>query len=69
MSLILYSTGCPRCNVLKKKLSDKGITYEEFTDEEQMMDIGIESVPVLSVNGEMLDFMQANAWINNYEGE
>lgn len=69
MSLILYSTGCPRCNVLKKKLSDKGIVYEEFTDEEQMMDIGIESVPVLSVNGEMLDFMQANAWINNYEGE
>lgn len=69
MSLILYSTGCPRCNVLKKKLSDKGIAYEEFTDGEQMMDMGIESVPVLSVNGEMLDFIQANAWINSYEGE
>lgn len=68
-NITLYSTGCPRCNVLKKKLNEKNIAYEEFTDEEQMMSMGIESVPVLSVNGEMLDFIQANAWINNYEGE
>lgn len=69
MKLILYSTGCPRCNVLKKKLSEKNIAYEEFTDSDQMIDMGIESVPVLSVNGELFDFMQANTWINSYEGE
>ena len=32
MKIILYSTHCPRCNVLEKKLKTKNISYEEIND-------------------------------------
>ena len=32
MSVVLYSTHCPRCNVLEKKLQQKNISYEEVND-------------------------------------
>lgn len=64
MEIILYSTGCPKCNVLKKKLDDQNIGYSENTNIETMTSLGIEQVPVLSVDGDLMDFSQANIWIN-----
>lgn len=63
--VMLYSTGCPRCNILKKKLNEKGITFEENNDVEQMIEMNITQVPVLSVDGERMEFAQANEWINS----
>ena len=64
MDVILYSNGCPRCCVLKQKLNAKAITYTEENSVEKMIDMGIEQVPILSVDGEMLPFGQANEWVN-----
>lgn len=64
---ILYSTGCPKCTVLKKKLAAKNITYEENNSIEDMQRIGISHVPVLCVDGKLLSFTEANEWINNRE--
>lgn len=60
----LFSTGCPKCTILKKKLSQKGIEYTEVNDIQQMLDMGLQSVPWLEVDGQMMDFNQANRWIN-----
>lgn len=60
----LFSTGCPKCVILKKKLSQKNIEYTEVNDIQQMLDMGLLSVPWLEVDGEMMDFEQANKWIN-----
>ena len=30
--MILYTTGCPKCRILEKKLSDKGIGFEKCDD-------------------------------------
>ena len=60
----LFSTGCPKCTILKKKLSQKGIEYTEVNDIQQMLDMGLQSVPWLEVNGQMMNFEQANKWIN-----
>ena len=60
----LFSTGCPKCTILKKKLSQKGIEYVEVNDIQQMLDMGLQSVPWLEVDGQMMDFEQANKWIN-----
>lgn len=68
MNIILYSTGCPKCSILKKKLENKGIHYSIYTNEEEMMNMGIREVPILSVDEEMLTFSKAIEWINNYEG-
>lgn len=67
MEIILYSTGCPKCNVLKKKLAAKGITYTENNNTEQMVALGIDTVPILNVNGKLLNFQEAAAWINESE--
>lgn len=64
MEIILYSTGCPKCNVLKAKLNAKGFTFTEFTDTERMLEMGLASVPILSVDGALMDFAEANAWLN-----
>ena len=67
MKIILYSTGCPKCEVLKKKLKAKNIEYIENNNVEDMESLGIDQVPVLSVDGNLMSFAEANNWINNTE--
>lgn len=62
--VILYSTGCPRCNVLIQKLNSKNIQYTVVSDVEEMEKKGIETVPVLEVDGQMLQFKEATDWVN-----
>lgn len=63
--VILYSTGCPKCEVLKKKLSDKNITYIEVNDKEQMIKMGMTEVPMVDIDGELKGFGEAVKWINS----
>ena len=60
----LYSTHCPKCQILKKKMDEKNIEYTEINSIKQMIDMGLTSVPWLEVDGQMMDFNQANKWIN-----
>lgn len=62
--IVLYSTGCPKCSILEKKLRQKNIDYIEVNDVEQMLTIGIKTVPWLKVDEKMLDFNDANEWVN-----
>ena len=42
ISITIYTTHCPRCEVLKKKLEQKGITwYNEIDSMEIMNSLGI----------------------------
>ena len=63
MKVILYSTGCPKCNVLKKKLAEKDITYEEFTSVDDMLSMGIKEVPMLGVGEKLMSFKESVDWI------
>ena len=65
--ITLYTTHCPRCKVLATKLTQKNIEYVENEDIDYMESIGIMSVPMLEVDGQLLDFVTANNWINNKE--
>lgn len=70
MNAILYSTGCPRCTVLKKKLDAANIQYTEVTDMSKIRQacavLNTNSVPILEIeDGHMLDFAKAVAWINS----
>lgn len=64
---ILYSTGCPKCSVLEKKLLSKHIPFEICNDEGVMRNLGFDFLPVLCVEGLYLDFAEANNWINEQE--
>lgn len=64
-TVTLFSTGCPKCGVLKKKLEAKNIPYTENTNVQEMLALGIRSAPNLMVGDEILDFTHAITWINN----
>lgn len=63
MEVILYSTHCPKCKVLEKKLQDKKIKYDEVNDIDVMQAKGFMSAPMLEVDGEIMDFGKAIKWI------
>ena len=64
MSVVLFSTHCPRCSVLEKKLQQKEVDYDEVNDTSIMEQKGYLSVPVLEVDGKSMDFKEAVDWIN-----
>ena len=61
--IILYEHGCPRCKVLKSKLDQKGIQYQNITDVEIMKSKGFTEAPKLEVDGIIMDFKTAVEWI------
>lgn len=65
--ITLYSTGCPKCVVLTKKLEKASIKYELCTDAATMQAKGITSVPALEVNGTIYGFKDAADLINRGE--
>lgn len=64
--MTLYTMdNCPKCKMLKQKLEDKHIEIEIISDYDVLCEKGIESVPVLEVNGEKMNYARANTYINN----
>lgn len=60
---ILFTTGCPKCNVLKKKLKENKIPYEEDNNVETLLKLGFRELPVLKVDDKYYDFNQAINYI------
>lgn len=67
MEVVLYSTGCPKCTVLKKKLQAKNIGFTEINDIDTMLKMGFDEVPVLKVDNKIMQANEAMAWVDNKE--
>ena len=63
--IILFTTDCPKCKVLKKKLIEKSIEFVENHSIEDMENLGILQVPVLKIEDRLYNFAEAVKWINN----
>jgi glutaredoxin len=64
--LVLYTkVTCQRCDVLKAKLKAKNIEFIEVSDIDVMEAKGITFVPMLEVDGELLNLTKANDFINS----
>lgn len=61
----LYTTHCPRCEVLYKKLEQNNVEFEVCEDQDEMIKLGFKSSPILEVDGKFMNFKQAVDWINN----
>jgi len=59
----LYSTGCPKCKILKTKLDKKNIIYEVVSDVNVMLAKSMRSVPMLEVDGEIMTYLDAINWV------
>ena len=62
--ITLYSTNCPKCRVLEMKLKQKGIKFEIEIDINKMISLGIQSAPVLAIDGKLYDFSQSLDYLN-----
>jgi len=67
MEVILFSNHCPQCRVLEAKLKQKGIEYQEINDIDLMLEKGFKSMPMLEVDGIIMNFTQSNTWIKERE--
>ena len=67
MNVILYSTGCPKCDVLKDKLIAKNISFTVVTDISVMDSLGIQFVPVLQIENNLMNYKEAVEWVNKQE--
>lgn len=65
MDVILYTTHCPKCNVLSQKLEKKKITFSCVQDIDVILEKGFKTVPVLVVDNKAMEFLEANSWINS----
>ena len=67
MNVILYSTKCPRCHVLERKLSTSNIEYELVEDEDLMIKKGFVESPMMEVDDEIMNFKKAIEWVNKQQ--
>lgn len=65
--ITLYSTHCPKCNVLKAKLDQAGINYFEENDVKKMTKKGFLSAPMLEVDERVMDFGEAIKWLGEHK--
>lgn len=65
--MILYTQGCVKCDVLKKKLEQKDLSFTiESNNFQKIIDAGIDFMPVLELdNGKLLQFNEAIKYVNN----
>lgn len=68
-NITLYTTHCPQCNVLQKKLDAAGVEYEVSEDIQKMLELGYMSAPLLMINDEPYTFKEACIWVDDYEYE
>lgn len=66
MNVILYTTHCPKCIILGKKLDAAGVNYTTNEDPEEMLRLGFMSAPVLRVDDEFYLFKEACLWVDDY---
>lgn len=63
---MLYSNGCPKCEILKLKLDAKNVNYITSDDIVTLRNNKIFSLPQLQLeDGTFLDYRSAVAWSND----
>lgn len=67
--IVLYSTGCPKCRVLEKKLSNLGRDFKIVDNQDEVLKFGqdhnMNSAPILvTENNDILDFVSANRYLS-----
>lgn len=63
MSIVLHSTHCPKCRVLKSRLKETNIDFEENNDIKIMERKGYTMAPVLEIDGVAYSYKEAIEWI------
>lgn len=67
MTVKMYTTHCPKCNVMERKLKEANIEFEEIDDNSEVLrvatSLGFTMAPLLEVDGRVMDFKDGIEWI------
>ena len=59
-----YSTHCPKCTILERKMKAKNIEYTEINDTKLMISLGLRMAPALQIDdGKLMNFGEAVKWV------
>ena len=67
MTVTMYTTHCPKCDVMERKLKEANIQFEAVDDLavvlQKAADCGFSMAPFLEVDGKFMDFKDGIEWI------
>lgn len=66
-NVTVYSTDCPKCKILERKLTEKNIPFFKITGNiavDTIKKAGYTEAPLLKLNDQFLPFGQAVKWVN-----
>ena len=61
----LYTNHCRKCEILTSKLEEKNVVFEVEDDEEVLLELGFDFMPVLEVDGKRLGYLDAVTYVNS----
>lgn len=61
----LYTTHCPKCIILEKKLQERNIEYQVCDNVDLMLERGFAEAPMLEIDGEIFNFGESIKKLNN----
>ena len=53
--IVLYTTHCPMCSLIERKLKEKNIVYKEETNINEIMKLGFQHVPLLKFKNKIYE--------------
>ena len=67
MTVKMYTTHCPKCDVMERKLNEANIQFEAIDDMAKVLEVatslGFTMAPLLEVDGRVMDFKDGIEWI------
>lgn len=61
----LYTNHCRKCEILTAKLKEKNIIFDIEDNEDVLLSLGFDFMPVLEVNGDRLEYGDAIKYVNS----
>ena len=61
----LYTNHCRKCEILTAKLKEKNVVFDIEDNEDVLLSLGFDFMPVLEVNGDKLEYGDAIKYVNS----
>lgn len=65
--ITLYSTGCPKCNILERRLTNDKIEFTVSNDIDKLVEMGFQNAPILQIDDNFIDYASAMKLLKVYE--
>jgi hypothetical protein len=61
----LYTNHCRKCEILTAKLKEKNVVFDIEDNEDVLLSLGFDFMPILEVNGDKLEYGDAIKYVNS----